>query len=246
MRKAPERVVNSQNLENKNPIRAIRTSDPWITAMPISELRQKQRQDLIIGKVIAHKESQNEKPAWQEISRESPNFKVYWSEWENLNLANGVLYLQHYSEGQDKPKKVLVLPESLRAEALTHLHNARVSGHLGRTKTLQKVKERYFWVGSTTYVAKWCRECTVCQKKQKSKRSQGAPMKTYNVGAPLERMAVDLLGPLPESKSGNKYIMCVGDYFTKWVTAIPLPNQEAKTVADALVKQVFYKLGLPL
>ena len=125
------------------------------------------------------------------------------------------------------------------------MHNARISGHLGRTKTLQKVKERYFWVGMSTQVAKWCEECTECQKKQKPKASQKAPMKTYNVGAPMERIAIDFMGPLPETKQGNKHILCVVDYFTKWVTAIPLPNQEAKTVADALVSHVFCKMGLP-
>ena len=48
-------------------------------------------------------------------------------------------------------------------------------------------------------------------------------------------MAVDFVGPLLESEKGNCYIMVVGDYFSCWMEAIPIPNQEASTVADKLV-----------
>jgi hypothetical protein len=44
------------------------------------------------------------------------------------------------------------------------------------------------------------------------------------VGAPWERMAIDILGPLPRTDNGNKYIMVVGDYFTKWMEALCIPK----------------------
>lgn len=37
-------------------------------------------------------------------------------------------------------------------------------------------------------------------------------LKLYNVGAPWERIALDVTGPFPESDSGNKYFMVVIDY----------------------------------
>ena len=54
-------------------------------------------------------------------------------------------------------------------------------------------------------------------------------MKQFNVGAPLESVGVDVLGLLPTSTSENKYILILGDYFTKWVDAYPLENQQAET-----------------
>jgi hypothetical protein len=71
-------------------------------------------------------------------------------------------------------------------------------------------------------------------------------MKQFNVGAPLERVAVDVLGPLPTFSSGNNYILILGDYFTKWVEAYPLENQQAETVAEVIVKEFVSRFGVPL
>ena len=50
----------------------------------------------------------------------------------------------------------------------------------------------------------------------------------------MERIAMDVLGPLPESTTGNKYIVIIADYmyFTKWPEAFAIPNQEATTIAN--------------
>ena len=45
--------------------------------------------------------------------------------------------------------------------------------------------------------------------------------------------------PLSKSPNGNSYILVIGDYFTCWMEALPLPNQEAGTVAGKLVDEVF-------
>ena len=58
-------------------------------------------------------------------------------------------------------------------------------------------------------------------------------------------MAVDIVGPLPESDRGNSYIMVVGDYFTRWMEAFPIPNQEAATVAGKLIDEVFLRFSIP-
>ena len=48
---------------------------------------------------------------------------------------------------------------------------------------------------------------------------------------------MDIVGPLPETKSGNLYILTIQDNFTKYSLAIPLPNHQAGTIADAFVKK---------
>ena len=70
-------------------------------------------------------------------------------------------------------------------------------------------------------------------------------MRQYNAGVPTERIALDILGPLPLSEEGNKYNLVVSDYFTKWPEAYSLPNQEATTVAEVLVKEFVSRFGVP-
>lgn len=87
---------------------------------------------------------------------------------------------------------------------------------------------------------------SVLRARDQKRRKLKGPMKQYNVGAPLERVAVDVLGPLPVSNSGNKYILIVGDYFTKWVEANALENQQAETVAEVIVNEFVTRFGVPL
>ena len=70
-------------------------------------------------------------------------------------------------------------------------------------------------------------------------------MQTIIAGYPTQVMAVDLLGSLPESKNGNHYVLVVGDYFSRWMEALPVPNQEASTVAEKLVDEVFLRFSPP-
>ena len=71
-----------------------------------------------------------------------------------------------------------------------------------------------------------------------------APLKQYVVRAPKERIAIDILVPLPETPRKNKFILVVGDYFTKWTESYPIPNQEATTVAEKLVSEFICHFGL--
>ena len=61
----------------------------------------------------------------------------------------------------------------------------------------------------------------------------------------MQVVAVDILGPLPESESGNSYILVAGDYFTKWMEAYPIPKQEAITIAKVLVDEMFCRFSPP-
>jgi hypothetical protein len=70
-------------------------------------------------------------------------------------------------------------------------------------------------------------------------------MHRYNAGAPFERIAIDVAGPFPWSDQGNRYLLIAIDYFPKWLEAYAIPNQEALTVAKALVTNFLCRFGIP-
>ena len=64
-------------------------------------------------------------------------------------------------------------------------------------------------------------------------------------GLPMDRIATDVLGELPTTDDGNKYILVMSDYFTKWTESFPMPNMEAVTVARIVVVEVVSRFGVP-
>ena len=53
------------------------------------------------------------------------------------------------------------------------------------------------------------------------------------------------MGPLPETARGNKYILTVTDYFTKWVEIFPVPDFTAITCARIILNEVISRFGCP-
>lgn len=64
-------------------------------------------------------------------------------------------------------------------------------------------------------------------------------MQTIQVGYPMQVVAVDITGLLPESEAGNRYILVVEDYFTKWMEVYAIPDKEARMVAVKLVERSY-------
>ena len=65
------------------------------------------------------------------------------------------------------------------------------------------------------------------------------------VGAPLDRLATNILGPFPESTKGNKYILAVTGYFTKWVEIYAIRDQSAITCAEVILDEFIGRYGCP-
>ncbi|GFV85249.1 hypothetical protein TNCV_928801 [Trichonephila clavipes] len=61
----------------------------------------------------------------------------------------------------------------------------------------------------------------------------------------FETLAIDLFGPLPESKDGKRWILIIEGCTTKWVELFALPNATAKECAITLIEEVLLRYGIP-
>ena len=124
-------------------------------------------------------------------------------------VRDGVLFRQW----EDVPGKgcnkhlQLVVPRSWIGSVLQQLHSSPSGGHLGMFKTLEKVRSRFYWPGQRHDIEDWCRACELCAARKSPPRRNRAPMQQVLAGGPFQRVAMDILGPLPLTERGNKYIL---------------------------------------
>ena len=108
-----------------------------------------------------------------------------------------------------------------------------------------RLKERFYWPGCTEAVGEWCRNCISCTTRKTVAPKRRAPLQTIKAGYPMQIVSVDLMGPLPKTEDGCKYVMVAVDCLTRWVEVYAIRNQEATTVAKKLVDEMFCRFSPP-
>ena len=170
----------------------------------------------------------------------NPTGKFLWVNRDLFVLHEGLIRRK-----DDDDNLVLVVPQSLQQEVIKFNHDIPSAGHAGINRTLSKIKARYFWYGLTRDVKDYIRACAVCNQNKKTVRYGKHPMLNYHAGAPMERVHLDFIGPLPKTSHGNECILMMVDQFTKWVECVPLPSQTAEMTAHAAVSEFFCRFGYP-
>ena len=221
-------------------------SGRWFGHYTVEQMRSMQLADPDIGPIDSWLES-GSKPTREEVASCSPATRSYWLNFDNLTKENGVLYLKWQPDEASRPATLrLLVPRKLRKEVLTFCHDHIMSAHQGISRTVQNVKRRFHWYQLSKDVKLHIHTCSVCSANRQPYRRYKASLCKYQVGAPMDRIAIDIMGPLPVSSRGNKYILVIGDYFTRWVEAFALPDQQAETVARTLVTEFVARYGAPL
>ena len=139
----------------------------------------------------------------------------------------------------------LVVPEVKVPEVLDMMHDSVMFGaHMGVERTMAKLRARFWWPGMYKDVRAYIASCDKCQRHKMTAKGKsligGHPMGA----APFDLVACDLMA-MPVSAEGNRYVLVVVDYFTRFATAVALRDKTAATVAEALVVKVFLIHGPP-
>lgn len=208
-------------------------------------IQTQQKSDCHISPILAWVQS-GQRPSKEEISSCSRKTKMLWVQWDSLILENDILKRRWEAVDGKSSKLQVIVPSSMKEDILSEMHGGVSGGHMGINRTLNKIKEYFYWPDMRADVENAISRCDRCEAAKGPQRKSRAHLQQYLVGAPNERIAIDVAGPFPTSMSGNKYILVVMDYFTKWVEVFPIPNQEAVTVAEVIVNNWISRFGIPL
>ncbi|KAL7883281.1 hypothetical protein SRHO_G00009390 [Serrasalmus rhombeus] len=184
-------------------------------------------------------------PDWDVAVRLGPVAKAIRSSWGSMRIVRGILCRVWEDPSNGRTLTQAVVPRRLRDAVLQAVHGLPGSGHFGITKTLGRLRQRFWWPGCRADVELHVHCCDICAAKKGPAKAARAPLQPMQSGSPMERVAVDVLGPFPITDAGNRFIIVAMDYFTKWPEAYAVPDQSAVTTAEALVDNFFCRFGVP-
>ena len=175
----------------------------------------------------------------------SPAFRSYWRGRQRMFVREGVVCRKWEDPCVSVPPRTQVLvPVNQRTAVLSEYHDH--GGHWGVQRTYAQLSLRFHWYGMKRDVEDWVASCESCSQRRKpAQRGRGAPLQVTWCGYPFERIAMDLIPNLPETVRGNKHILVIADYFTKWVEAYPLQRMDAETIASAFASEFVARYGAP-
>ena len=87
------------------------------------------------------------------------------------------------------------------------------------------------------------RRCGPCAEVNDPPKLAKAPLINVKSGHPLQRVAIDIVGPTPRSSSGHEWLLVVSDHFTKFAQAFPVRNTSAETLAKKVMDEYICRFG---
>ena len=138
-------------------------------------------------------------------------------------INNGIEYIVY--------KKVI--PSTLKKSIMKTTHDII---HHGHRRVYRYVSAKYWWPGMSKDIWYFCRSCDACQRYKGSKKygHHHGKMKLFSATRPFQQISVDIVGPLPMTDSGYRYIVTAMDKFSRYCMMIPVGDIKALTVLKAL------------
>ena len=172
--------------------------------------------------------------------------KQLWRQRQKLHVGtDGILRIWNYGGRSTKNSPLgkkswqqAIIPASLCREFLKLVHDAPISGHLGRDRTLERVRQTAYWPSVAADVNSYCTGCPKCQLRKRPKHVRRAPLQATDIPkSPLSKISCDFVEPYPETPDGYKYVLQIQDILARYVMFIPTKDETAMSAAKALVQR---------
>jgi len=138
----------------------------------------------------------------------------------------------------------LILPQKCRSAVMSLVHSIPLAGHMGKNKTTSRILQQFYWPIIYQDVAKFCHSCASCQLTRGKKVVRPPLIPLLIIKELFSCIAMDIVGQLPQSRRGNRYVLVICDYATRHPEAVALKSIDTETIAEELVI-IFSRVGIP-
>ena len=122
-------------------------------------IRSKHEDDTVLRYLLQWKKL-GDKPPWSSVAPHCREPKAYRHEWDTIELKDNILYKKRFKDTVNDAEYLFLMPAVLRKEVFRQLHANITSTHLGRCKTYDKIRKRFYWCNMHKDVSYWCRSCS--------------------------------------------------------------------------------------
>ncbi len=218
----PKRNVDSlidRSCGSEDQQQSTNVTDDLIIPFTYEQLKELQHQDEETKYMISHIE----------------NFKGYFVQDDMLMKMSS-------------PSVPFVPKGRIRSDIIKIYHDTPANGaHFGRDRTIQKIRQRYFWPSMINDIRNYVKSCIPClQNNHLRQKPPGALEPIKPPEGVWQLLTMDFHGPItPTSKNGNKYIIALTDVLSKFVITKAVRDCTATTAARFVIEEVILKYGTP-
>lgn len=155
-------------------------------------------------------------------------------------LNKGVL--MYRKNNNSSPK--IYLPSNLLDMVFKYFHNSMAGSHMGIYKTVQRITQYFYRPNLANEIKQKVKDCDLCyQGKPASKIYNGPLVSSYSHNV-MDKLYIDIFGPLTRGKGMNKNLLIVLDDYSKYVWTVPIRDATSFSILKALENVVFKNFSL--
>jgi len=110
-----------------------------------------------------------------------------------------------------------------------------VAAHPGTNQMYYTMRKTYFWPSMVKDIHTTITKCTTCAQNRLALLGHTTPLTLFPATEPLTELSVDIFGPIPASKKGDRFILVITDRFAKLTKCVALRRSTAMSVASAII-----------
>jgi hypothetical protein len=140
-----------------------------------------------------------------------------------------VLYRQ-----EPRKQNRFVIPATLVHTVLVGYHELPFTAHQGVIRTTDFISRKYWWEAMRDDIAEFIKRCDACAKRKIGHRVTAPLGEDLEAHEFLDVVSLDIVGLLPLTGQGNKYLLIFIDHFTRFCDAIPIEKRTLKLLQESL------------